>query len=172
MSLWQRMPPNLIESQILVSGGAFKMKHQFGSEEPKTRFFFILKNPQEDQRLFLLTTTTEVRRRKRRFRHDAEALVVVTRSEYDSLDQTSLVDCGMPVVIPKSDVVAEVSKHEVQPLPRLPNSLLKRLCNAVSRSKRLTSNQKRLVLGEEESIDLTSSTTTESQNEEGEGQQH
>ena len=165
MSLWRRMPPKLIESQILVSGGAFKMKYQFGSEELKPRFFFVLKNPQKDDWLFMLTTTTEVRRRKRRYRHDPEALVIITRNEYNPLRQTSLVDCGMPICVLKARVIEEISKHEVQPLARLPDHLVERLRNAVSCSKRLTSNQKRLVLGEEEGSD---SHSEEDENKSGE----
>jgi hypothetical protein len=153
MSLWQRMPPHLIESQILISGGAFKMKYQFGSEEPKPRLFFVLKSPVRDDYLFMVTATTEIRRRKKRFRHDREALVIITPSEYNALKQTSLFDCGSPIHnVRKAEVIARISKYEVQPLPQLPDHLLERLRNAVSRSKRLTSNQKRLVLGDEESV--------------------
>ncbi len=113
----------------------------------------------------MLTTTKEVRRRKRRFRHDPEALVIITRSEYNSLRQTSLVDCGMPIYVPKADVIEEIRKHEVQPLAPLPDHLVERLRNAVSCSKRLSSNQKRLVLGEEES---SKSHSEEDENKSGE----
>lgn len=170
MSLWQRMPAHLIKSQILISGGAFKMRYQFGNGKEKPRYFFILKDPTRDDYLFMVTPTRKVRQWQKMFRHDKDALVTIKPSEYNPLKYVSLVDCGSPVIELKADIIAKISKYEIQPLPRLPNYLLERLRDAVALSKRLTSNQKRLVLGEEESTDLPPSEPREPNSQENEDQ--
>lgn len=149
MNLWQRMPVNLIESQILVAGGAFQMKYRFsdGSEE-KCRFFFILKDhANNDQYVFMVTPTTEIKKRIKKFKDDKIALVMIKHSEYESLPLDSLVDCGSPIYKPKLDIISKISLYEIKPLPRLPDPILQRLRHAVRNSKRLTSKQKNYVLG-------------------------
>lgn len=150
MDYWQRMPVHLIESRILVAGGSFQMKYQFEGGDEKCRCFFILKNPTaDDNYLFMVTPTSEVQRRKDQFRSDEKALVVIKQSEYKPLDCVSLVDCGSPIYdVRKEDLISKVSKYEIRPLPQLPDFILQRLRDGVASSKRLTSNQKRLVLGE------------------------
>ncbi len=150
MDYWQRMPPRLIEKRILVPGGAFRMKYQFEADEEKRRYFFILKDPVQSTHLFMLTATTNIHLFRKLFRHDKDALVIIKKREYRSLECTSLVDCGSPVIELKENIVNKITNYEIQPLPQLPDFILHRLRNAVAYSKRLTSNQKRLVLGEEE----------------------
>ena len=144
------LPPEIITKQVIVSGGAYRKVHEYGTETkgPKYRFFFILnKNPENDKDLIVVTTTTQIlRRRKARFH---KVLVTISPNEYNSLPEESLIDCNSAEKISKSDIVNWIRDQKITPLSSLPNSALNRLRDAIKYASILTQKEKQLVIGEE-----------------------
>ena len=85
------LPPEIVAKQIVVSGGAYRKYHKYGTETKgsKYRFFFILnKTPENDEKLIIVTSTTQITKRcKERFH---KVLVRIGPDEYNSFDEDSL----------------------------------------------------------------------------------
>ena len=142
------LPPEIVAKQIIVSGGAYRKVHEYGTETkgPQRRYFFILnKNPENDKDLIVVTSTLQkTSRRKARY---YKVLVTVGPNEYNSLPEESLIDCNSAEKISKSDIVNWIKDQKITPLPPLPNSVLNRLRDAIKHSSTLNTKEKRLVLG-------------------------
>ena len=147
MNLWKLLPPETIKAQVLVPGGAFKMKFQFSNEGIKDRYFFVLNASPDVQALIVLSTaTTKIEKRQRE--RKASVLVAISTQEYPELHSDSLVDCESLLTFEKAELVEMIGKYEVQPLANLPASLLKRIIEAIRASKSLAPAIKDIVLGE------------------------
>jgi len=145
------IPPHVIKERIFVSGGAFLKVHQFGKEQPKKRMFFILnKNPKKDDRVIIVNPTTQIEKRKKY--RSSEVLVEIKPDEYQPMKEDSIVDCESYNIWNKQELENKIGAGEIELLQQLPESLLKRLRIAVSKSKTLAPVDKRLVLGEEEML--------------------
>jgi len=133
----------------MVSGGAFRKAYQFASEREKDRFFFILNGiPLEDRHLVIVTATTQINKRTRVRR--SEVLVRLDVSDYDSLEEPSVIDCESKIVWDREFLLAEIDAHRVQPLKQLPAQIMAEIRMAVRVCKTWSADEKRLVLGEEE----------------------
>jgi len=145
--MWKSLPPKLIEEQILVRGGAFRMEYEFAEEGRKKRFFFILNfNPRSDQILVVATATTKIK--ARRACRPPEVLVELSRRDCPDLDQDSLVDCSSARSWPRDQLIRGIQRKSVQPLSPLPATVMDRLARAVGAAKTLPPKIKRLVLEE------------------------
>jgi len=154
------IPREFIKKQVFVSGGAFLKIHQFKNEPPQKRRFFVLnKNPEADNRIITVHATTQIQKRKKH--RPPEALVEIKPEEYPELTEHSIIDCESYIVWYKPDLESQIQKGKIQPLQKLPANKLKELRNAIGRSKTLAPMDKRLVVGEEEIMDSSSSSSSE-----------
>jgi hypothetical protein len=145
--IWKALPTKVIEEQVLVRGGAFRMEYQFGTEGRKRRFFFILNlDPRSDQVLVVATATTKIE--ARRACRPPEVLVELTRRDCPDLDQDSLIDCSSAQPWPRDQLIHGIAGKSVQPLNPLPATVVDRLAKAVGAAKTLSPKIKRLVLRE------------------------
>jgi len=148
------LPPEIVEKQIIVSGGAYRKLHEYGTETkgPKRRYFFILnKNPDNDKDLIVVSSTTQITSRYKARYH--KVLVRIGPKEYDSLPEESLIDCDSAEKVSKSDIVDWIRKQKITPLPPLPDSVLNQLRNAIKHASTLNAKGKRLVLGSDLDIE-------------------
>jgi len=154
------IPPDFIKKQIFISGGAFLRIHQFINEPPQKRRFFVLnKNPESDSKIITVHATTQIEKRKKH--RPPEVLVEIKPEEYPALTEHSIIDCESYIVWYKPILESQIEKGNIQPLQQLPTLKLKELRNAIGRSKTLAPIDKRLVIGEEEIMDSTSSSSPE-----------
>lgn len=149
-----KLPPEIIVRQIIVSGGAYRKLHEYGTETkgPKRRYFFILnKNPANDKDLIIVTSTTQITSRYKARYH--KVLVRVSPNEYNSFREESLIDCDSAKKVPKSDIVDWIRNQQITPLPPLPDSVLSQLRNAIKHTSTLNAKEKQLVLGSDLDIE-------------------
>ncbi len=148
------LPPEIVEKQIIVSGGAYRKLHEYGTETkgPKHRYFFILnKNPDNDKDLIVVTSTTQITSRYKARYH--KVLVRIGPKEYDSLPEESLIDCDSAEKKSKSDIINWIRNQKITPLPPLPDSVLNQLREAIKHASTLNIKGKRLVLGSDLDIE-------------------
>lgn len=151
MSVWKAFPPDIVFKHIMVPGGAFREKWEFGSEDTKFRYFFIINAcPSRDPELVLVTATTQIRKRQRYRAANPHVLVHIDPTLYSAREGPSVIDCASAIVRPVQNVRAAIEKHEVQPLPALPSHVLERIRHAVRAAKTLEPRIKRLVLPDDE----------------------
>ena len=147
MDFWKAFPPDIVFKQIMVSGGAFREKHEFAAEGTKFRYFFIINAyPNDDADLVLVTATTQIRKRQRQRARTPRVLVYVDPTLYSPLEKPSVIDCASADVRPVENVRAAIEKHQVQPLLPLPPEILERVRAAVRAARTLEPRVKRLVL--------------------------
>jgi hypothetical protein len=139
MKLFQALNPKFIEREVLVRGGAFRMRHQYAAEGSKNRYFFILNySPQTDEILVVVTTTTQ--------KH-ADA-VPVLKKDYSELDQDSGVVFfgGNPMFVKRTELLSKIRRKEIQPLSRLPGGELDKLVRSALSAKHIDHRHKRLLI--------------------------
>jgi len=154
------LPSDFIKKQIFVPGGAFIKIHQFINEPPQKRRFFVLnKNPESDNKIITVHASTQIEKRKKH--RQPEVLVEIKPEEYPELTEHSIIDCESYIVWYKPVLESQIKKGKIKPLQQLPTLKLKELRNAIGRSKTLAPIDKRLVVGEEEIMDSTSSSSSE-----------
>jgi len=148
------LPPESVAKQIIVSGGAYRKLHEYGTETkgPKRRYFFILnKNPENDKDLIVVTSTTQITSRYKARYH--KVLVRVGPNEYNSFTEESLIDCDSAEKVSKNDIVNWIRDQKITPLPPLPDSVLNQLRDAIKHTSTLNTKEKRLVLGNDLDIE-------------------
>lgn len=144
------LPENLIDNHVFIPGFAFKKLHSSTSEPEKKRFFFVLnKTPNHDKYLVVSTTTTKIRKYRRKF--TKEVIVDIAPEEYDPLTEKCIIVCEYAHVRQKSTVLQWIKKGNIEHIKPLPESVMERIRTAVAKCKILPPEDKRLVLGEEES---------------------
>lgn len=148
--LGEHFPDELLERSVFVEGGAFlKKKHQFRTEPPKPRLFFILnKKPKTDNRIITVHATTKIESRKKV--RAAEVLVEIGPGDYDQIRENSIVDCESHITWHKTTLKKEIKSRNIMPLDVVPVVLLERLRRAIGFSKTLASIDKRLIIPEDE----------------------
>jgi hypothetical protein len=153
-SLRNSFPPEFISKQILVSGGAFRKHHEFRNEGEKKRFFFVLnKNPEQDDVILLVTASTKIKELKLKYKDRPDVLVEISPSEYQPLEQPSIVNCEAARAYLKSHIQQFIDNGEIDPLQPLPPKIVEKLHNAIAKCKVIPPEDKRLVLGEEKTTD-------------------
>jgi len=146
-SVWENYPADLILKQILVPGGAFRASH--GSQHSKNRFLFILNvTPVQDAVLMVATSTTQFEHNRSKW--PSTVLVDIAPCDYASLKEPSLINCEFIEKWDKQrDLIEKINAQRVQPLEPLPENVLTRIRDAVRQCRRLSSFEKRMILGDE-----------------------
>ena len=137
---------------FLQPGGAFRCPQRFPSDpKPKNRYFFILnRDPERDEEIVLVTPTTQgQRRREARGKAGEASIVDLSPQEYSALEVPSTVDCNSAEVWTKAELGRRIAAREASILDPLPETMLKRLREAVLCSRLIEPRIKRLVLGED-----------------------
>jgi hypothetical protein len=148
--LGDNFPKELIEKSIFIKGGVFlKKKHQFRSELPKPRIFFVLNTqPQNDDRIITVHATTKIESRKKV--RISEVLVEIKPDEYEELKDFSIVDCESFIVWRKIELQKCIKSGDIIPLKTVSENLLNKLRVAIANSKTLATIDKRLIIPEDE----------------------
>ena len=149
-NLSDSFPPEFISKHIFVPGGAFRKYHEFRDEGEKNRFFFVLnKNPQQDNVILLATASTKIEKLVHRYQDRPEVLVAIKHCDYEPLPELSIIDCEAARAWPKSYIQQAIDNHEIELLQPLSSDILEKLRYAISKCKVIPPEDKRLVLGEE-----------------------
>ena len=144
--LWEKFPVKLIESSLLVQGGAFRMEHEFKDEGPKLRYFFVLNcSPNDDEVILIKTTTTQIDRRTEI--SGKEFVIQISPDEYQELKALSAVDCTTIDPIDKSSFLRKIEEKKIIPLPALPKPILEKIIHALSKSPKIEQKHKQMILG-------------------------
>jgi len=143
-------PPEIVEKNTIVSGGAYRQLKQYSSDtNPKLRFFFILnQTPETDDELIIVTATTKIEKTVRKFFHGG--LVFVNPEEYDSLPEPSVLNCNLAIGKTKATLLEEIARGQVRCIAPMPESVLQRCRTAIAAVPTVSDKHKRLVLGEEQ----------------------
>ena len=141
------MPSSLIESTVLIRGGAFRQWHQFPTDaKKKERYFFVVNfDPKTDEVLLLYTATTQIADREAHRR--SEVLVKVSPKEYHELGANSVIDCESLIKRDRKELIKQISNKEVTPLDALPDTVIARICEAVKATRILSQKEKEKIIG-------------------------
>ena len=139
--LGDQFPDKVRLAPLEKRGAVFRMLDR---QSGKSRFFFILnRDPSADDSLLVVTCTSQIGDNLRRFGKDA--VEIITPEEYPPLSMPSLITFKSIHRFAKERLAARVTDW----CDPLPETVLKRLQNAVSKSRVVSRRDKRTILGEE-----------------------